>query len=34
MKTVLSTISAKYIHTSLALRLLYVTNKERFDTSS
>ena len=33
MKTVLSTINAKYIHTSLALRLLYVANKERFDIS-
>jgi len=33
MKTVLATINAKYIHTSLALRLLYVANKERFDIS-
>jgi radical SAM superfamily enzyme YgiQ (UPF0313 family) len=33
MKTVLTTINAKYIHTSLALRLLYVANKERFDIS-
>ena len=33
MKTVLSTINAKYIHTSLALRLLYVANKEHFDIS-
>lgn len=33
MKTVLATINAKYIHTSLAMRLLYVANKERFDIS-
>jgi radical SAM superfamily enzyme YgiQ (UPF0313 family) len=33
MKVVLATINAKYIHTSLALRLLYVANKERFDIS-
>ena len=31
MKTVLTTLNAKYIHTSLALRWLYVANKERFD---
>jgi radical SAM superfamily enzyme YgiQ (UPF0313 family) len=31
MKTVLATINAKYIHTSLAMRLLYVAAKERFD---
>ncbi|NDW12438.1 DUF4080 domain-containing protein [Bacteroides sp. 214] len=31
MKTILSTLNAKYIHTSLALRWLYVANKERFD---
>ena len=33
MKIALATINAKYIHTSLALRLLYVANKERFDIS-
>lgn len=33
MKTVLTTLNAKYIHTSLALRWLYVANKERFDLS-
>lgn len=31
MKIVLSTLNAKYIHTSLALRWLYVANKDRFD---
>lgn len=31
MKTVLATINAKYIHTSLALRLLYVVAKEEQD---
>lgn len=31
MKTILSTLNAKYIHTSLALRWLYVANKDRFD---
>ena len=33
MKTILTTLNAKYIHTSLALRLLYVANKEHFDIS-
>lgn len=33
MKIVLSTLNAKYIHTSLALRWLYVANKEQFDIS-
>lgn len=33
MKTVLTTFNAKYIHTSLALRLLYVANKEQHDIS-
>ena len=33
MRTVLATINAKYIHTSLAMRLLYVATKERFDIS-
>jgi Fe-S oxidoreductase len=33
MKTILTTLNAKYIHTSLALRLLYVANKDRFDIS-
>jgi anaerobic magnesium-protoporphyrin IX monomethyl ester cyclase len=33
MKTILVTLNAKYIHTSLALRLLYVANKDRFDIS-
>lgn len=33
MKTVLTTLNAKYIHTSLALRWLYVVNKDRFDLS-
>lgn len=33
MKTVLTTLNAKYIHTSLALRLLYVANKEQHDIS-
>lgn len=31
MKIVLTTLNAKYIHTSLALRWLYVANKDRFD---
>lgn len=31
MKTILTTLNAKYIHTSLALRWLYVANKERCD---
>ena len=31
MKTILTTLNAKYIHTSLALRWLYVANKNRFD---
>ena len=31
MKTILATINAKYIHTSLALRLLYVVSKEKHD---
>ncbi|GAB6012131.1 B12-binding domain-containing radical SAM protein [Viscerimonas tarda] len=30
---ILTTLNAKYIHTSLALRLLYVANKDRFDIS-
>lgn len=33
MKTILTTLNAKYIHTSLALRLLYIANKDRFDLS-
>ena len=33
MKTVLTTFNAKYIHTSLALRWLYVVNKDKFDIS-
>lgn len=33
MKTTLATLNAKYIHTSLALRWLYVANKDRFDIS-
>lgn len=33
MKTILTTLNAKYIHTSLALRWLYVANKDRFDIS-
>lgn len=33
MKTVLTTLNAKYIHTSLALRWLYVANRDRFDIS-
>ncbi len=33
MKTVLSTLNAKYIHSSLALRLLYVASKEKHDIS-
>lgn len=33
MKVVLSTLNAKYIHTSLALRWLYVVNKDRFNIS-
>ena len=33
MKTILTTLNAKYIHTSLALRWLYVANRERFDIS-
>jgi len=31
MKVMLATINAKYIHTSLAMRLLYVANNNRFD---
>lgn len=31
MKTILTTFNAKYIHTSLALRWLYVANKDQFD---
>ncbi len=31
MKTLLATLNAKYIHTSLALRWLYVANKDFFD---
>lgn len=31
MKTVLTTLNAKYIHTSLALRWLYVANKDHSD---
>lgn len=31
MKVLLTTLNAKYIHTSLALRWLYVVNKDRFD---
>lgn len=31
MKTILTTFNAKYIHTSLALRWLYVVNKANFD---
>lgn len=33
MKTIITTLNAKYIHTSLALRLLYVANKESHDIS-
>ena len=33
MKTVIATLNAKYIHTSLALRLLYTANKEKHDIS-
>ncbi|GAB1414693.1 B12-binding domain-containing radical SAM protein [Paludibacter sp.] len=33
MKTILTTLNAKYIHTSLALRWLYVVNKNKFDIS-
>ncbi len=33
MKVHLTTLNAKYIHTSLALRWLYVVNKDRFDLS-
>lgn len=33
MKTVLTTLNAKYIHTSLALRWLYVANKNHFNIS-
>ena len=33
MKTIVTTLNAKYIHTSLALRWLYVANKDRFDIS-
>ncbi len=33
MKTILTTLNAKYIHTSLALRWLYVVNRDRFDIS-
>lgn len=33
MKVILTTLNAKYIHTSLALRWLYVANKDLFDIS-
>ncbi len=33
MKTVIATLNAKYIHSSLAVRLLYVANKDLFDVS-
>lgn len=33
MRVVLTTFNAKYIHTSLALRWLYVANKDRFELS-
>ena len=33
MKTILATLNAKYIHTSLALRLLYVASKDKHDVS-
>ena len=33
MKTILTTLNSKYIHTSLALRWLYVANKDHFDVS-
>lgn len=33
MKTILTTLNAKYIHTSLALRLLYVANKDNHNIS-
>ncbi|MDR0296131.1 MAG: hypothetical protein LBH91_08170 [Prevotellaceae bacterium] len=31
LKTIIATLNAKYIHASLALRWLYVPNKDRFD---
>ncbi len=33
LKTILTTFNSKYIHTSLALRWLYVANKDSFDIS-
>ncbi len=33
MKTIVATLNAKYIHSSLAVRLLYVANKDDFDIS-
>ncbi len=33
MKTVVATLNAKYIHSSLAMRWLYIANKDRFDLS-
>lgn len=33
MKTILTTLNAKYIHTSLALRWLYVANRDKHDIS-
>lgn len=33
MKTIITTLNAKYIHTSLAIRLLYVANKDKHDIS-
>lgn len=33
MKTIVTTLNAKYIHTSLAVRLLYVANKDNHDIS-
>ena len=33
MKTILTTLNAKYIHSSTALRRLYAANKDRFDIS-
>ena len=33
MKTIIATLNAKYIHSSLAVRWLYVANRTRFDIS-
>jgi hypothetical protein len=33
LKTIVATLNAKYIHSSLAIHWLYVANRDRFDVS-